>query len=84
MWVIRKGFDISIDGDFGAATELAVMTLQKNNSLVKDGIVGQKTWDALRAIEDTIKWLGQVCTPSNLAVISKTIDTSMTKVILVS
>ncbi len=35
-----KGFDISIDGDFGAATELAVVMFQKNNNLFVDGIVG--------------------------------------------
>ena len=44
-----KGFDLSIDSDFGPATELAVMLLQKNNGLVVDGVVGQHTWQALRA-----------------------------------
>lgn len=43
-----KGFDISIDSDFGAATELAVMMFQKNNRLTVDGIVGRDTWSALR------------------------------------
>ncbi|WP_372742653.1 peptidoglycan-binding protein [Neptunomonas sp.] len=46
--LISKGFDLSIDSDFGPATELAVMMVQKNNGLTVDGIVGQKTWDALR------------------------------------
>ena len=44
-----KGFDISIDSDFGPATELAVMMFQKNNHLVVDGIVGRKTWASLRS-----------------------------------
>lgn len=44
-----KGFDLSIDSDFGAATELAVMMYQKNNDLVADGIVGQNTWTSLRS-----------------------------------
>lgn len=44
-----KGFNLSIDNDFGSATELAVMMFQKNNGLVVDGIVGQNTWTALKA-----------------------------------
>lgn len=44
-----KGFALAIDSDFGAATELAVMMLQKNNDLIVDGIVGRKTWTLLRA-----------------------------------
>lgn len=43
-----KGFDVAIDSDFGPATELAVMILQKDNGLRVDGIVGQKTWTAVR------------------------------------
>ena len=46
--LIRKGFDISIDGDFGSATELAIMVVQKNSGLIVDGIVGQNTWNVLR------------------------------------
>lgn len=45
----KAGFALSIDGDFGAATELAVMTFQKNHSLVVDGIVGKNTWGKLRS-----------------------------------
>jgi len=44
-----KGFDLSIDSDFGPATELAVILFQKNSGLVVDGVVGQQTWQALRA-----------------------------------
>lgn len=44
----NKGFDISIDSDFGPATELAIMMLQKNNGLTVDGIVGKDTWALLR------------------------------------
>lgn len=43
-----KGFALSIDSDFGAATELAVMMFQKNSNLLVDGIVGQNTWTLLR------------------------------------
>lgn len=45
----EKGYDITIDNDFGSATELAVMMFQKENNLVVDGIVGQNTWASLRS-----------------------------------
>lgn len=44
-----RGFDLSIDSDFGPATELAVMLFQNNSGLVVDGVVGRHTWQALRA-----------------------------------
>ena len=43
----KKGFQLAIDGDFGAATELAVMMFQKDNGLAVNGIVGQEIWTAL-------------------------------------
>ena len=46
--LVAKGYAISIDHDFGAATELAVMTFQKNKGLTVDGVVGQNTWTSLR------------------------------------
>ena len=40
------------DGKFGAETEAAVKKLQKQLGLKKvDGIIGQETWEALRAID---------------------------------
>jgi putative chitinase len=46
--LLRKiGFPLAIDQDFGAATELAVMGLQKDARLTADGIVGPATWRAL-------------------------------------
>lgn len=47
--LIAEGFDISIDNDFGPATELAVLMFQKKNNLVADGIVGRNTWLSLRS-----------------------------------
>jgi putative chitinase len=44
-----QGFALAIDGDFGAATELAVMTWQRQHNLTVDGIVGRNTWHSLRA-----------------------------------
>ena len=42
-----KGFAITIDGDFGPGTHLAVVLYQQQKSLTADGIVGAATWNAL-------------------------------------
>lgn len=47
--LVANGFDVAIDADFGPATELAVMMLQKHNGLVVDGIVGKNTWALMRS-----------------------------------
>ena len=41
----------SPDGKFGPLTEEAVKEFQKAHGLVADGIVGEKTWAALKAAE---------------------------------
>lgn len=43
-----EGYDITIDHDFGPATELAVLVFQRKAGLTEDGIVGRDTWAALR------------------------------------
>lgn len=50
--LVEKGYSVGscgIDGDFGAATQKAVKQFQKDNKLTADGVVGQKTWAALKA-----------------------------------
>lgn len=41
------GYDITVNSYFDKATEQAVMDFQDKNNLVKDGIVGTKTWAKL-------------------------------------
>ena len=43
-----KGFQVAVDSDFGVLTETAVKEFQKANRLVVDGVVGPKTWEALK------------------------------------
>lgn len=50
LLLIGNGFSCGTygaDGDFGSATQAAVISLQKAKSLDPDGIVGQHTWSAL-------------------------------------
>lgn len=42
------GFRLKIDGSFGSLTEAAVKSYQRRQGLRVDGVVGPKTWAALR------------------------------------
>ena len=44
---IYPELELVADGDFGPATEAAVIKFQKDNGLAADGIVGRNTWDEL-------------------------------------
>jgi putative chitinase len=43
----KLGFMLGVDGDFGAGTEVAVASFQRDQKLKVDGIVGPGTWAAL-------------------------------------
>lgn len=45
------GYSLTVDNDFGNNTKNAVISLQKDASLVADGIVGEKTWKSLDEIK---------------------------------
>src|SRR3989442_4090963 len=67
-WLSLNGFQLTSDGDFGAATEFAVKQFQAKAGLTQDGIVGPLTFarliqpmtDALKAIPATAHSLRQL------------------------
>ncbi|BAT54679.1 putative penicillin-resistant DD-carboxypeptidase [Nostoc sp. NIES-3756] len=50
-----KGANVVVDGIFGATTKNAVIIFQRSNGLTADGIVGTKTWAALRKVPTPIR-----------------------------
>lgn len=47
--LVARGFNLSVDGDFGNKTRTATMAFQAESGLIGDGIVGPLTWDKLLA-----------------------------------
>ncbi len=45
--------DVPSDGRFDSTTEAAVKSLQQNNGLIADGIVGPNTWSVLNRVSST-------------------------------
>ena len=45
--LLQEFLEITVDGDFGPKTEMAVKSWQYANNLDADGIVGPLTWDAM-------------------------------------
>ena len=57
--LINKGYSCGstgADGDFGKNTEAAVRRFQNDHRLTADGVIGQKTWNALDGAEPAIKY----------------------------
>jgi peptidoglycan hydrolase-like protein with peptidoglycan-binding domain len=48
QWLLRaQGYNLSVDGQFGAQTRSRVIAFQGDQGLAADGIVGPNTWGAL-------------------------------------
>ncbi len=45
--LLANGYRVTVDGNFGALTEIAVKAFQSNRNLTTDGVVGQQTWQEL-------------------------------------
>ncbi|MFJ7055331.1 peptidoglycan-binding protein [Streptomyces albidoflavus] len=43
----HNGYDISVDGDFGPATENTVRAFQESKGYAADGVIGAETWPGL-------------------------------------
>lgn len=52
----RLGYPLNVDGDFGESTENAILAFQRKQGIVADGIVGDKTLQAMNG-QDTSKYL---------------------------
>jgi hypothetical protein len=55
--LISAGYQVGVDGDFGAKTLAAVLAFQSAHALTADGIIGPETWQALLGYKPaTIIW----------------------------
>lgn len=48
--LFSRGYSVAVDGHFGPQTDEAVRRFQQDNSLPVDGLVGARTWDALKNV----------------------------------
>jgi peptidoglycan hydrolase-like protein with peptidoglycan-binding domain len=49
--LLSAGYDLSVDGDFGPATESIVRDVQELSGLTVDGVVGPDTYRAIEALQ---------------------------------
>lgn len=60
----EQGYNLSVDGIYGSATQNAVRKYQKANGLGVDGIVGDETWGSLTGGGNTAVDGSEAVTPS--------------------
>ena len=56
--LLKLGYNLGswgVDGDFGNQTESAVKQFQRDHNLTQDGVVGEKTWQALLDAESKLQ-----------------------------
>ena len=65
---IQKALNIPVTGVFDSKMTIAVVTFQRNNNLVADGLVGRKTLDALGILDTDLQGQMSFKTPNNLII----------------
>lgn len=68
--LLRAGYAVSVDGDFGPSTERAVKAFQMKNKMEVDGVAGPRTMEALQRFRSA---------PQELAGQEKPLDTPEVK-----
>ncbi|SJZ97151.1 peptidoglycan DD-metalloendopeptidase family protein [Selenihalanaerobacter shriftii] len=69
------GYDISVDGNFGENTEIAVENFQEKNGLISDGIIGGKTLFYLKNSKNNLEYI--VKSGDSLYMLANKYDTSI-------
>ncbi|MFT4135490.1 peptidoglycan-binding domain-containing protein [Microbacterium sp.] len=62
---------IAVDGQFGPKTRAGILRIQKKWGLVRDGIVGPKTWAALCSSGTVAPYAGELFTSTEAAAARK-------------
>lgn len=47
--LVKLGYALKVDGDFGPSTKIAVKLFQRSSNLTVDGVIGPETYEALQA-----------------------------------